>query len=362
LPQKGGIITYYVNFVNTIKENNAHLDVSFIVPGNNRSEYFIGIPFKNGIPILVATFFKLLRLSPDVIHCADHRYMILGAAIYKCLRPHVKLIICLHTDVARSFRTDDSQVFKKRISFKDTILKWSMETGDLIFYVSKYLESLMQCSLNIRKSSSIIPTGVSIMPPSLLQIEEFKSRYNLSRAYPIISTIGVFEWEWKVAGVELLLEAFNNLQHDTGRLIIVGDGKYRKRIESKIAELSLEDRVIITGYLDDPCVALAVSNIYCHLALREALGISVLESMVMGIPIVALKKGGIPEIIKNQVTGILTDPNAKDILFAIETLLSDTNLRNKIVENAKKVAANEHNWQAIVKWYSELISYLVHTK
>lgn len=355
LSQKGGITTYYYNFTEALKKKE-FFDISIITPDSYGDEDVINVAGKNKIMLLITTFFALLKFSPEIIHCADHQYMILTSVIYKFFKPGVKLILSFHTDTIRSFSISDSERdTRHRRSFKNIILEWAINKCDFVFSVSGYLTKAIIKELDIRKSIKIIPTGVILKEPEMSQAEEFKKRFNLDGFYPILSTIGGFEWEWKVAGIKLLLESFKLLGCQKGKLIIVGDGKYREFIERVILELSLQDKVVLTGYLDNPFLALAVSDIYCHMALREAVGIAILEAMAMGKPIVAVKKGGIPEIIRDRVNGLLVEPSVIEVVEAIKLLLDNEHLRKKIGENARYIARSQYNWDKFADEYAEFI-------
>lgn len=353
LSKKGGITIYYRDLIGALKERGA-FDISIITPDPFKEAGVMNIgPNKAILPF--ATLKALLKSSPDVIHCADHRYMILGSAIYKRLKPMTKLIMAFHTDVARDFNTTAPECNADAGLFKNILLRWAGARSDLVLFVSKYLEKRLGRIIDAKKKREIIPTGVSVSQPAAQEVDRFKARFGLKGVSPILCTMGLFEWEWKVAGIKLLLESFKELDHPNGKLIIVGDGKYRQYIEKTVLDLSLKDKVVLTGHLDDPCLALMACDIYCHLAVREALGMAILEAMACGRPVVAANRGGIPEIVDDGVNGILVEPSVPAIVKTLKTLIADKDLVNRLAKNAQGRLSAEHRWIDVAARYLDLM-------
>jgi glycosyltransferase involved in cell wall biosynthesis len=121
---------------------------------------------------------------------------------------------------------------------------------------------------------------------------------------------------------ETLLSAFARvrLEFSTAHLLIVGDGPYRARIESLIKDLHIAPHVTLAGFRRDTPEVLATSDIFVlSTALWEALGLTILEAMASGLPVVASDVGGITEAVIHQETGIVVPPKNATILY--ESLL-----------------------------------------
>ncbi|MEI7509379.1 MAG: glycosyltransferase [Flavobacterium sp.] len=135
-----------------------------------------------------------------------------------------------------------------------------------------------------------------------------------------IVSVGRFE---KIKNQELLIKAFSKLENKSSKLILVGDGRERDSIEQLISELNLNNRVTLTGFVNNPEYYIAQSSIFVLPSLSEGFGIAVVEAMQQGVACLCTNVGGIPEFITDGVTGWLFDPNYE--LELIEKL-------NKIVE------------------------------
>ena len=121
-------------------------------------------------------------------------------------------------------------------------------------------------------------------------------------------------------GVEVLLAALARLRegHPEARLLIAGDGEHRRALERTAARLEVEDAVTFLGRCDAARVrallagagALAVPSIY------EGMPLVVLEAMEAGVPVVASRVSGIPEVVVDGETGWLVPPEDPAALAA----------------------------------------------
>jgi glycosyltransferase involved in cell wall biosynthesis len=130
-------------------------------------------------------------------------------------------------------------------------------------------------------------------------------------------------------GLEYLLQAVAKMRSRTpvARVLIVGDGEERPKLETLVAALGLTEVVRFVGVRSDVPGLLAAADVYVHPSLSEALPISVLEAMAVGLPVVASSVGGIPEIVADEQTGMLVPPAHADQLAAAMLRLLDPGLR-----------------------------------
>jgi glycosyltransferase involved in cell wall biosynthesis len=125
----------------------------------------------------------------------------------------------------------------------------------------------------------------------------------------------------------VLLDAFRQLPTTDGplRLILIGEGKERERIETYIATHHLEGRVILTGNITEAARFLKAFDLFVLASKSESYGYVLHEAGLAGVPIIATNVGGIPDIIDNHRTGLLVPPdNAPALETAIHSLLTNT--------------------------------------
>jgi glycosyltransferase involved in cell wall biosynthesis len=112
------------------------------------------------------------------------------------------------------------------------------------------------------------------------------------------------------------------------RLDVVGTGPMMHRLERLVRELGVSDRVRLLGYQPDPRDAIARADVAISGARHEPLGLSVLEALAMGKPVVAFAVGGIPEIVRDGETGFLVaEPTVGALERALERLPERARLR-----------------------------------
>ncbi|MEL9909404.1 MAG: glycosyltransferase family 4 protein [Desulfurococcaceae archaeon] len=165
----------------------------------------------------------------------------------------------------------------------------------------------------------------------------------------------------KCKGVEYLIKAVETLsKRYPVECRIIGDGPLRARLESHVTTRRL-DFVKFLGSLPQSRVIeeLARCDIFVMPSLHESLGIAILEAMAAGKPVVATRVGGIPEIVVDNVTGILVPPgNTNALIKALEKLITDDELRTKMSHNARKWV-EKFSWKRSAKEHLHIYTKLI---
>lgn len=139
-------------------------------------------------------------------------------------------------------------------------------------------------------------------------------------------------------GVHLLLEAFGSIaaRHPSLRCVIIGEGSQRARLEKQARERQLQGRVFFTGRVAGAATYLAGFDVFCMPTLAEALGLSIIEAMAAGCAVVATSVGGIPEVVRDGVDGLLVPPGDPEALArALSRLASDPQTRARMQRAAR---------------------------
>ncbi len=133
-------------------------------------------------------------------------------------------------------------------------------------------------------------------------------------------------------GIDILLEVAHKLPDV--QFIIAGDGPERENLEKKS-----NSNVAFLGFVKDVPDLLSQADVLCVPSRSEGLGLSALEAMASGVPVVASRVGGLPEVILDGETGLLVPPEDPEALrVALKTLLDDPKLRKAMGEAGKNRA------------------------
>jgi glycosyltransferase involved in cell wall biosynthesis len=144
-------------------------------------------------------------------------------------------------------------------------------------------------------------------------------------------------------GVETLVQAAARCRTPGMQLLLVGDGPERRHLERLARRIGVAGRVHVTGFVAHELVpdVLASADLLVLPSVYEELGTVLAEALHAGIPVVASRVGGIPEIVADAVTGLLVEPGDPDALArAIDTVLGDGALAARLSANAAQRAVD----------------------
>jgi glycogen(starch) synthase len=134
-------------------------------------------------------------------------------------------------------------------------------------------------------------------------------------------------------GVSTLVSAFSRLETRGAELVLVGDGPRRAELEGLARRLGIAGAVRITGFVPHEHVPalLAAGDLLVLPSRYEELGTVLVEALHAGLPVVASRVGGIPEVVEDGVTGLLVPPgDARALAAAIDAVLGDELLAGRM--------------------------------
>jgi glycosyltransferase involved in cell wall biosynthesis len=139
------------------------------------------------------------------------------------------------------------------------------------------------------------------------------------------------------------------------RAVMVGDGPLRAEAEVRAAELGLAERVVFAGLRTDVADLLAGMEVLAFSSEREGLSIAMLEGMAAGVPIVATRVGGTPELIEDGRNGLLVPSHAPvELAAAIARVLEDGVLAAALARGAREALTSGFSFDAMASAYEEL--------
>ncbi|MBU1036408.1 glycosyltransferase family 4 protein [Patescibacteria group bacterium] len=199
--------------------------------------------------------------------------------------------------------------------------------------------------------SEVVPNGVdvNIFTKDYPQTEIQKIRQSFGfpdKTIVIVTASRLVEKN----GIEYVIKALKQLPENIC-FYICGVGELEERLKNITKRLSLEKRVVFTGYKDHQELSkiFKASDIFIRPSLSEGLGNAFLEAMATGLVTIGTLVGGIPDFLEDGITGLVCKPQDPDNIAQVIKRASKMNQeeKNKLHENVMKIINARYNWEYI---------------
>lgn len=301
------------------------------------------------VHIFIRLLEKINFISPDLIVCVNP-YPLLYAKILTFSSKHKpKIISILHTTIM----PDSYYEFIVRALYKRLI-----NCIDKVVFVSYNQMKFWHEYYDISKElSTVIHNGIDLNKFDISLIDESRiSRQSLKvRDTDFIVTICAGLRPEK-KHIDLIKAAA--VMREKGvplKILILGDGPEKKKIEKQIKAYNLSEHTILLGFKEDVRPYIALSDVVVLVSTSvETFSIAILEAMALGKPIVMSNVGGASEQVINGVNGYLFPPG--DIYSLANKLIRiyKENSQIKMGQESKKLVAKQFSEKNMIKKYSEL--------
>src|SRR5262249_55707283 len=162
------------------------------------------------------------------------------------------------------------------------------------------------------RAHGIVPPGKVALIPNGIDTDRFARAepagpgdgLDFRRSDRVIGTVGRLT---EIKRQDVLIRAFARVaaRHPESRVLLVGDGPLRAVLEALAAPLGVGDRVTFAGYRDRPERFLRLMDVFALTSRSEGMPLAILEAWAAGLPVVASRVGGIPEVVADGRTGLL---------------------------------------------------------
>jgi len=166
----------------------------------------------------------------------------------------------------------------------------------------------------------------------------------------------------KVKRIEDCVEVFERvLAIMPCKLLLVGDGPERQKIETLCREKNLQKHVVFMGKITNPEKILPIADLFLLTSETESFGLSALEAMASGVPVISSNSGGLPEVNVHGVSGYLSDVgNVAEMAKYAISILEDESVLQKF-KNGSFETAQQFDIEQILPQYLELYKKVVNT-
>ncbi len=341
-----------INFEIVTARFSRKLKSTELIKNLNISRVGLGFKFdKYLLPIL--GYFKARKIIKDsnnfIIHAYQASYGAGAAYIYKLLDPSSKFVLTLQEGKELENQSALIKIFRKML----------IKKADAITAISNYLKDYAQ-KINPHARMFLIPNGVDadVFKRKDSGLSTIKDKLNIKGDDRVIITVSRLVSK---NGVADLINAFGEIikeNYETRlKLLIIGSGELENELKELVNDLGLINRVVFLGNIENDQLPdyLSLGDIFVRPSISEGLGTAFLEAMAVGLPVIATPVGGIPDFIEDHETGLFTKPNnPHDLAQKIKEILSNVNLKKKLIDNGRKLIVEKYNWQTVAQKFNDI--------
>ncbi len=299
------------------------------------------------------SFFDLVKIlraeKPDVLHLNSSKMGFLGALAGRAANVP-KIIFTAHGFVFN----EDRNIFSK---FFIWILSWItvLLCHRIIVINEKEKQQTLAMPFVSPKKIVLIYNGV--------EKTDFLEKEMARAALATLSKrhfdnkeiwIGTISELHKNKGLKFAIEAMKNIDLPF-KFFIIGGGEEKENLQNLIKKNNLEEKIILTGFLPDAERFLPGFDIFLLTSLKEGLPYTILEAGLAGLPVIASNVGGIPEIITNDVSGILVEAgNIDQIAKSLKNLVLEPQKRDPLGTNLKQKVEKDFSLHKMISETEEI--------
>lgn len=230
------------------------------------------------------------------------------------------------------------------------IVKFSIDKSDGVTAVSKYLADETNATFEINNKIEVIPNFIPDKIVSRATPFADRSCYSRDEDEIILTHISNFRPLKRVSDLVYVMEKL--VKKHKVRLLMVGDGTDRSKMEQLCRQKDLCDHITFLGKQQSVEDVLHASDIFVLPSEEESFGLAVLEALACGVPCVTTNAGGLPEVNIDGQTGFNVNIGDIDAFAdALDILISDKKKRALFSENATTLANSKFNSNKIVPQY-----------
>lgn len=346
LPSVNGVVTSIRILYRELKKRGNDVKILTLSPnGNeyvNEDIYYLKsfdlklYPGAKGSLSFKSSFLdELISWEPDIIHShTEFITMHYANKISKLLKiPHFHTYHTMYEDYV-GYILKETTISKKAAGLASKLV---VRHVDKIIAPTIKVENALK-SYGVKQPISVIPTGIDLQRFDLkltnYEIIQLREDLGIKEDEQVLLYLGRIG---KEKNIEEIIENFN-LDSEGKKLLIVGGGPYLDNLKKQVENLSLESKVIFTGMIPPEQVVkyYKISDVFLTASVSETQGLTYLEALASGIPVICRKDDSNEGLIKDNFNGFRYD-NRADYLEALDNVLNEN---KKFKENAVKSIFN----------------------
>ncbi len=183
---------------------------------------------------------------------------------------------------------------------------------------------------------SVVNEGIDIPSlPDAARRARARSRWGIRGNEFLFGCVGVFVPE---KGQRHLIEALSVVRqkYPHARLLLAGDGACRKDLESLAKDLQQRDAILFPGFIEDVDDVYDALDAFVFPSEFEGLGTALQTAMAMALPSISTARGALAEVVDNQLTALVVEPNAREFSQAMLLLIDEPERRQRLGQSARE--------------------------
>jgi N-acetyl-alpha-D-glucosaminyl L-malate synthase BshA len=242
----------------------------------------------------------------------------------------------------------DVTILGSDASYRETVA-FCIDQSDAVTAVSASLRADTKRAMPVAKDIAVIPNFIDAGVYRRRPDPALRARCAPSGERLVIHLSNLRP----VKQVDAVVRIFAQIQARVpARLLIVGEGPELGRAEQLIEELGIGAQVELIGEAQDVVGLLSIADVFLLPSLQESFGLSALEAMACGVPVVASNVGGLPEVVADGVTGFLHPPDGlSQMADSAVRILSNPELHARMAADGARFATERFSADRIVPQY-----------
>jgi N-acetyl-alpha-D-glucosaminyl L-malate synthase BshA len=229
------------------------------------------------------------------------------------------------------------------------LVKFSIEESDGVTAVSRFLKEKTITNYHIDKDIEVIHNFIDTETYKPIDSTTFRNHI-APNGEKILIHISNFRKVKRVSDTIKILEKVR--EEVPARLLLIGDGPDRSECERLARDLDLQKHVVFLGKQDSLVEILSASDIFLMPSQSESFGLSALEAMSCGLPVVSTSVGGLPELIVHNENGFIAEIGDTERMakYAVDLLKNEKKYKN-FSKNSRDRAVNKFEKELVVPKY-----------